>query len=141
MYNLIIYLIDYFIIPLTSTILINSHEICYNPVEFSKMKIYLVLVLFILNYYYTLCANGVSFNKYSGYIVNNSNNYFKDHSNISSALICLAYCEREPICLTAHYNEQLKICSLYDSKMDKTSLITQSLSVVYSVKSMFPLMN
>lgn len=101
------------------------------------MQNYLLLTLLFSNhlYYHTVCAEGVFFNKYPGFIIKNTQNPYQGPFKVASGSLCLAYCKRESNCLTANYVEQSKTCSFYDFEIGTSSLVSQSSSSVYTIKS------
>lgn len=98
------------------------------------MRICLVLAIALSTF---LHVEGIFFIKHSGFTINNTYIPFKNSIIIKYGYVCLAYCSRESklSCLTAYFNEQTELCSLYDRIINEKSLIPQSLSVVYVAQS------
>jgi hypothetical protein len=76
----------------------------------------------------------ILYDKHSEFTVNNGQVSYKSHSNVQSHLMCLSHCNRESNCQTANFNKYTKACSLYDSRIDTSNLVSQSLSIVFIVK-------
>jgi hypothetical protein len=78
---------------------------------------------------------GIFYNKYSGFDVDNGHSPYSNPLNVQSDLMCLAQCNRESNCLTVHFNEETHKCSLYNSLIDTNNLVSQPSSEVFIVKS------
>jgi hypothetical protein len=99
------------------------------------MKIYIILTIALVTFLHEAHTEGIFYNKYSGFNVNNGHNPYKGPLNVQSGLMCLAQCNRESNCLTVHFNEETNKCSLYNSLIDTNNLVSQPSSEVFIVKS------
>jgi hypothetical protein len=98
------------------------------------MKIDKILIIGFLSFFNEAFTDGIFYQEYSESTVNNGQVSYRSHSNVQSHLMCLSFCNRESICQTASFNKETKVCSLYDSRIDTTNLVSQSSSAVFIVK-------
>jgi hypothetical protein len=98
------------------------------------MKINLILIIGFISVFNKCFTEGIFYDKYSEFTVDNNQVSNKNHPNVRSYLMCLSYCNRDSNCQTANFNEQIKACSLYDSRIDTNNLVSQSSSAVFVFK-------
>jgi hypothetical protein len=98
------------------------------------MKIHLVLTIALMCFLRVAYTEGIFYKTHSGFTVNNKQNPFKDSSAVQSDLMCLALCNQESNCHSVNFNQDTKICSLFDNKIDTNNLVSKSSSVVFIVK-------
>lgn len=95
----------------------------------------IIFTISLINQLQGAYPKGKFFVKNFGYKVNTNHNPFKVIFSVQSDLFCLTYCNNEPNCLTAYFNEKLETCSIYDSNIDCIDLDSQVSSAVYTIKS------
>jgi hypothetical protein len=98
------------------------------------MKIDKILIIGFLSFFKEAFTDGIFYQEYSDFAVNNGQVSYRSHSNVQSHLMCLSYCNRESNCQTANFNKETKECSLYDSRIETSNLVSQSSSIVFIVK-------
>jgi hypothetical protein len=99
------------------------------------MKTYSVVIIVFVSLFQQAYSEGILFNKYSGFTIDNVHSPYKNPFYIQSHLMCLTQCNRESNCLTVHFNKLTKTCSFYDSIINSNNLVSQSSSVVFIIKS------
>jgi hypothetical protein len=100
---------------------------------------YLILTIAYVSFFHNVYTKRAIFNKYSGFTIDEGHIPYKISLSTKSDLMCLAQCNQESNCLTAHFNKQIKTCSLFNSKITANNLSAQSSSVVFTIKSNYNL--